>query len=474
LLSNPPRKVPFAALAVVLLVYMTFEFHEYFEGGVKYLASLVLSLVFFGAFSTLVFGDTLSVWARRLYGDGVAFQRRAIVLFALGLATITHWHGKLKHAFYVQMRVAELPPTFLPKAVFAIFVLLCLWQLARPSVRSTPLLWIVLAWGLCLRVLGVALLPADPRAADMIFCIREASRALLAGHNPYGLTFSWGDGPLQSFPLVYFPLYWLPFAAFEAVGLDIRWLGVLAQAGLVALFLRLARDRLNDPRVLLLFTGFALVPDLIFTVVYRQTSLFWLELALFVVAVHRQLWRAAGLLVSVLVASQIPAFVILFFYLLYLWKTRGPRAAIAQGLFSVVFFLLTVAPFLGVGLARLKYAIVDYFGILTERQPWGNTLHGLSVGALAKAAGLGKVMKVVQGLAVLTVGVAYFLRKDAAFGTLLRALIFAYALFLWLSPFVFIYYWFPVIIMAALLYVLEPPELQTELAAAPPAAAASP
>lgn len=447
--------MPFAALAVVLLVYMTFEFHEYFEGGVKLLASLALSLAFFGAFSTLVFGDTLGAWARRVYGDGVTFQRRAIVLFALGLAVITHWHAKLKHAFYVQMRVAELPTTALPRVVFAIFLLLCLWQLARPSVRSTPILWIVLAWGLCLRVLGVALLPADPRAADMIFCIREASRALLAGHNPYALTFSWGDGPLQSFPLVYFPLYWLPFAPFEAVGLDIRWLSVLAQAGLVALFLRLARGRWSDARVLLLFTCFALVPDLIFTVVYRQTSLFWLEIALFVHAVHRQRWRVAGLLVSVLCASQIPAFVILFFYLLHLWKVRGLRAAIAQGLFSIAFFALTVAPFLGVGLPRLKYVIVDYFGLLTERQPWANTLHGLSIGALAKAMGLGGVMKVLQGLAVLAVGAVYFLRKDAGFGAFLRALIFGYALFLWLSPFVFIYYWFPVVVMAALLYLLE-------------------
>src|SRR5882757_4774657 len=128
---------------------MSFEFHEYFEGGMKDLASLLMSLVLVGAFSMLAFGDTLTAWGRRFYGDGVAFQRRVVVLFALGLGTITQWHVKLKHLFYVQMRVAELPVTAVTKVVFATFLLLCLWQLVRPSIRSTPILWIVLGWGLC-------------------------------------------------------------------------------------------------------------------------------------------------------------------------------------------------------------------------------------------------------------------------------------------------------------------------------------
>jgi hypothetical protein len=470
-LTNPNRKGPFAALAVVLLVYMSFEFHEYFEGGTKYLASLLMSFVLVGAFSMLAFGDTLTAWARRLYGDGVAFQRRAIVLIALGLGVITHFHARLKHAFYVQMRIAELPVTGLTKAVFAIFLMLCLWQLARPSVRAAPLLWIVLGWGLCLRLLGILLLPADPRAADMLFCIQESARALWSGHNPYGLTYSWGEG--NSFPLVYFPLYWLPFAPFEGVGLDIRWLNVLAQAGLVALLLRVARGRWNDARVLLFFTGFALIPDIVFSVVYRQTSLYWLEIAFFFVAVQRQRWRAAGLLVSVLVSSQIPAFILLFVYLLYLWKTRGLRAAVLQGLFSLAFFAVTLAPFLTVGLPRFKYAIVDYFGLLTQRQPWGNTLHGLSIGSIPKMLGLRKLINVVQGLAVLGVGAIYFLRREQTFGAFLRASIAAYAMFLWLSPFVFIYYWFPVVVMGALLFLIELAEPSAAPAEATDVAAAA-
>ncbi len=457
-MADRPRKTPFAALVVILLVYTSFEFHEYFEGSMKLVASLVMSLVFVAAFSTLLFGDALAAWGRRLYGDGAAFRRRAVVVVALGLASITQWHATFKRGFYVQMRVAELPATAATKAVFAIFLLLCLWQLVRPSARSPAILWIVLAWGLCLRVLGVVLLPADPNQADMLFCIQESARALLSGHNPYGLTYSWTEG--VTFPLVYFPLYWLPFVPFAALGLDLRWLNVLAQAGLVLLLLRLARGRWNDARVLLLFTCFALVPDLIFSVVYRQTSPYWLEVALFVVAVHGQRWRVAGLLVSILISSQIPAFVLLFAFLLYLWKSRGPRAAILQGMVSVAFFLLTLAPFLTVGFARLEYALVDYFGVLARRQPWGNTLHGLSIGAVAKAAGLSKLMNVVQGLAVLAVGAIYFLRKDDGFGGFLRAAIFAYAMFLWLSPFVFIYYWFPVVVMAALLFLLEPAALE--------------
>jgi hypothetical protein len=472
-LTNTNRKASFAALAVVLLVYMSFEFHEYFEGGVKYLASLLMSLVFVGAFSMFAFGDTITAWARRLYGDGVAFQRRAIVLVALGLGAITHFHARLKHAFYVQMRIAELPVTTLTKAVFAVFLLLCLWQLARPSVRAAPLLWIVLGWGLCLRLLGIVLLPVLPRSADMLFAIQEAARALLSGHNPYGLMYSWGEG--ISFPLCYFPLYWLPFAPFEAVGLDIRWLNVLAQVGFVALLLRVVRGRWNDTRVLLFLTGFALIPDLVFSVVYRQASIYWLEIALFVVAVARQRWRAAGLLVTVLVSTQIPAFVLLFIYLLYLWKRRGLRAAVLQGLFSVAFLALTLAPFLTVGLPQFKYAIFDYFADAAQRQPWGNTLHGLSIAAIPKMLGLGKLMNVVQGLAVLGVGAIYFRRKDESFGAFLRASIAAYGIFLWLSTFVYIYYWFPVVVMASLLFMIElaePAAAPSEPAAAPTEAAA--
>jgi hypothetical protein len=466
-LPSANRKGPFAALAVLLFVYTSFEFHEYFEGGVKILASLALSLAFVGAFAALAFGDALAAWARRLYGDGVTFQRRALVSLALVLGTITSWHAELKRVFYVQMRVAELPPAAATRIVYAIFAGLCLWQLCRPSVRAAPLLWIVLCWGLCLRVLGVVFLSADTVMADMLFVIEGASRAVLSGQNPYALTYSWGDGNV--FPLQYFPLYWLPFAPFEALGIDIRWLNLLAQAGLGALFLRLSRDRWSDARVLLLFTCLALLPDLVFSVVYRQVNLYWLEVALFVVAVHQRRWRAAGVLVSILTATQIPAFVILFVYLLYLWRVRGARAAVRQGLAAAALLALTLAPFLSVGPARLKYGLFDYLRVLSERQPWGNTVHGLAIAGLAKAAGLGKLMNVLQGAAVLAVGAIYFLRKDDRFGSLLRATILAYALFLWLSPYVYIYYWFPVVIMAALLFLLqllEPEEREPAVAAA--------
>jgi hypothetical protein len=449
-----PRRAPYSALLVVLVVYLCFEFHEYFEGKMKLVASALLSCAFIAAFATLTFRQEIVAWARRVYGDGVAFRKRAIVAVALVLGTITHWHAQIARKFYIQMRVPPMPANAVTLGVYALFVAAFLFLLVRPPARASLILWLALAWGLCLRVLGIVFVKVDPAMADMLFCIDQACKMVLSGHNPYGHTFAWNSA--FSFPTVYFPFYWLPFLGAEAVGVDLRWASVLGQIGFALVFLRMMRGRWDDGRFVLLLTLFALMPDMIFTVVYRQTSVFWMTIALFVLLAWQKRWLAAGIAVSVLAAMQVPAGVILFVYVLYIYKTRGLRPAALQLAMSIAIIVVSFVPFLSAGVAALKHDMFDFLLEVTRRQTWMDTLHGYGLlGALPKAAGHTRIANVLQGLAVMSAGVVYLVRGDRSFGTFLRATIACYVLFLWSSPFVYIYYWFPTVVLALGLFVTE-------------------
>ncbi len=460
------RSAPFAALLVILPIYLFYGFSQYFEGAIKLVVSAFLSVALFTAFATLSFPDVLGRWARHAVGDQASLYKRALLLVALVLGAITHWSKLVLRVFYLQMKVPNLPVNAATVAVFAAFAVTCLALVVRLPRRVSTILWIVLAWGVCLRILGIVLLPVDPSIADMLFCIERSGEALLRGQNPYALTYQWD--PEHVFPLVYFPLYWLPYVPFEALHLDLRWLNLLAQVGLMVVLLRLVRGHWDDARVCLVFLAFALMPDMVVSVVYRQTSLYWFMIALFAVLVYRERWRGAGITISALIAMQIPAFVLLFAYLLYLWHRRGFRAALLQGLMSLAFFALTFAPFLSVGVAGLKHATFDYLVSVSGRQNWAETLRYLSIGALAKKVGLRWILNFVQIAAVLATGAFYASRRQRGFLGFLETALFGTVCFLWFAPYVFIYYWFPAVLLGALIClvrILDAPNAPTAAAA---------
>jgi hypothetical protein len=445
-----------AGLAVVLLIYACFEFPAYLAGNVKYLGMAGLSVALMLTITAICFEGHFMRVLTFLASDRAAMTRRMLLLLILVLASVSHLNRiLLDHHLYLQARIVSLPVNRIALGIYASFVILTLIMVVRPPRSATPIVLLALAWGIVIRILAISV-PYTPDAADMLAAVNGACESLLHGVNPYSQTFN-------GFPLMYFPLLWLPYLPFKAVGIDIRWLNLLAQTGLYVFLWSLMRRRGEEGFRPFFLVFLVLVPDMVFSVSYRQVSLYWLLGAVFVWLLWREKWIWSAIAVSGLASMRLTAFTILWLYLIYVWKRRGLRIAGAHALIAVGVFLAFLAPFASVGLARLRYV---FFGVLVEvaaRDGWQHQLYALSMGGALGRIGLSAVRVPAQAIGVFLIGVLFMRSRDVSYGTLVRLAAFTYAFFLWISGFIAIYYWFTVVVLLGTLHFIEISEEKTEL-----------
>ena len=198
---------------------------------------------------------------------------------------------------------------------------------------------------------------------DGALMIEEASRKLLAGHNPYATDYL--DTPLYYWPMVnnpalyhltYFPFLFLvtiPFVwLFDHVGIfwDQRYLYLPAFVATLAVLPVLAR-RTEHRIALVALVG--LNPQLFPFVIEGRNDFFVLLFLFAGIALLQRERRALGsLAVAAAAAAKLHALFLLPFLVVYLVATRKPRTvrqalrALTPVIPAAVFLLVTFSPFL--------------------------------------------------------------------------------------------------------------------------------
>jgi len=237
---------------------------------------------------------------------------------------------------------------------------------------------------------------------DGALMIEEASRKLLAGHNPYAADYL--DTPLYYWPMVnnpalyhltYFPFLFLitvPFTwAFDHLGIfwDQRYLYVpafVATLAVVPLLVKRADHRI----ALAALVG--LNPQLFPFVIEGRNDFFVLLFLFSGVALLQRDRRAwASLAIAAAAAAKLHALFLLPFLAVYLVATRKPRTmgeamrALAPTLPAVAFLAVTFVPFLANDWSAFYDDVVSYNA---GGAAWTYPISGMGFSAILLALGL--------------------------------------------------------------------------------------
>jgi hypothetical protein len=458
-LNNSRRNLQATGLILLFLIYFLHEFPEYLAGNVKYAGMALLSVLLMLILVSLSFDDlTIRMVRSVVAADRVKLGKRFCMFVMIGLASLTHLNQVLlDHRMYFQARIVMLPLSKANLLVWGIMTAGTLVLLVRVPRTYTPIFILAILWGVLLRLMILHTVAYDPEAADMLFCIDRTAASVLRGVNPYaGQTCE--VSPTHSFPLAYFPLLWLPYVPFKALGLNIRWFNLLAQLGLLAFVWHLIGRKNQSATRSLVLLILILLPDMVWTFFYRQVSHYWLLGAVYLWLVWRERWNLSLLAVSGLVLMRITALTTLLVYLLYVWKRRGLRIAAVHAAVVAAVFVLFFAPFSGIGLARFKFLFFDEFVQYAAEIGWQTSLAQLSMGGILKAVGLTRLIIPLQVGGLLLMGLLYRLSSDRSFRMFAGLTATAYAYFLWLSGFIASYYWFFPLVMLSTRFLIESQE----------------
>ena len=237
---------------------------------------------------------------------------------------------------------------------------------------------------------------------DGALMIEEASRKLLAGHNPYATDYL--DTPLYYWPMVnnpalyhltYFPFLFLvtiPFVwLFDHVGIfwDQRYLYLPAFVATLAVLPVLAR-RTEHRIALVALVG--LNPQLFPFVIEGRNDFFVLFFLFAGIALLQRERRALGsLAVAAAAAAKLHALFLLPFLVVYLVATRKPRTvrqalrALTPVIPAAVFLLVTFSPFLVNDWNAFYDDVVRYNA---GGAAWSYPISGVGFSALLLALGI--------------------------------------------------------------------------------------
>ncbi|MCC7416481.1 MAG: hypothetical protein IT176_05010 [Acidobacteria bacterium] len=184
--------------------------------------------------------------------------------------------------------------------------------------------------------------PLDAARGDMLVVVDAAVRTLLSGHDPYRVY----HVPWEA-PLPYGPVLWAPHLAARMLDADPRLVTVAGTmfvalcCGGAAVFAA-GRGRAREAGAwLLLLAAIVLNPDLRTFVPVGHTPAYWPLIPLFAFVVSAARWRAAAIVLALLVAGRTTmAAIVPIFFMAVWWKRRaevGPAAmAFALTLAAVV------------------------------------------------------------------------------------------------------------------------------------------
>lgn len=337
------------------------------------------------------------------------------------------------------------------------FILLSVIFLLLLARNPSTLFWffmLALVYSFVQRYRFFTTVPLQSEFSDIMPLIALGGKNFLSGHAPY---VTYNVPPVL--PLVYLPVTWLSYVPALAAGLDMRVTNLVAELGIVLVFLSLVYPARHRTAVNFAF-GYAafliVLPTSMFWDAFTAHPIwwFWLLLALRLLIARKFVrWAIA---MGVTAATSQLALVVLPLFGLYVLREKGVRAL----LYFVILggtALMIVAPFAYRNPFGFVNDTVFYFSDLKnygallwkQSQRWQ---YILGFGGEAWRRGFPDALRYVQGAGVLILAGIYALFYTNSSANLVRLMTVTLGLFLLFSAVVWHYY-YQVVFYLLLFYV---------------------
>lgn len=159
------------------------------------------------------------------------------------------------------VEIRQIPLTPARIAVAGFMLLLGLAVLLFLFVKPMPIpifMLLAIIGSVLVRIIWFRLSPLDPQRTDQLPTIAAACETFLRGGFPYA-TYDWGT---HAHLLYFFPGIWMPYLPFIAMGIDLRFWGLLCVVATFMLFYRASSrlDQFRAAQVRLLLAALLLLP----------------------------------------------------------------------------------------------------------------------------------------------------------------------------------------------------------------------
>jgi len=255
-------------------------------------------------------------------------------------------------------RAIGMPQAYAPVTIaFAILVVVLTVSSSQTGARTTRI-WRPsrLAWPAIVALVALAvaayrwtLIAAwRPYGADMLIVIREATRRMLSGHSPYTVYRSYDTSWEMAMP--YGPMLWGPYLAAQLWHIDLRLVAIVGEltvpawCGAVAA-LEAARGRaLSAASWLLVATAILSMLDVQGFTLIGHTPVYWPLFPLFAIAIARERWIAAAVVLGLLVAARTTMVAMVPVFVIAVWRADRSRVWLALVAMAAA-CAITLAPF---------------------------------------------------------------------------------------------------------------------------------
>jgi hypothetical protein len=330
------------------------------------------------------------------------------------------------------------------RLLFAALGVVWLALLVRNPASLVWFLLLAVAYSFIQRYRFLAVVHIQVEFSDILPLIQLGAHNFLTGTSPYVIY----DLP-PVLPLVYLPVTWLSYVPTIAAGLDMRYTNLIAELGIVLVFLSLVFPKRHLPEVNFA-VGYAaflfVLPTAMFWDSFTAHPIWWFWLLLSMRFLIAQKFFLAALALGVTLATAQLAIVILPVIALYLLRKAGVVRALLYFVVMAAVALLIIAPFAYRDPFKFINDTFLYYGDLKNygRVLWKDDQRWqyiLGFGGEAWRRGFPDALRYVQGaLTVILAGVYAFLIPNTA-ANVLRAAAVNLGFFLLFSAVVWHYYY---------------------------------
>jgi len=252
--------------------------------------------------------------------------------------------------------------------------------------------------------------PIDSNRADMLPVIAAVLRRVLKGQNPYGIY----QVPWEA-PLGYGPVLWVPYFIPYFLHADLRivtlfgglMLPIWCAAAAVVHAMR--RDVLGAATWLILTGTILANPDLTYFMTVGHTPSYWPLLPLFAVLATAERWKAAALVLGLIVVGRSTMVAGVPIFLMTVWVHDRP-AALSAILLCAAPIVLLMGPFAIWDPHALWYGMVAVYPHVIKQAVWsvpdGAIAHTIGVTGWLVSHHLERIVEATQVFMVLAVWIA--------------------------------------------------------------------
>jgi len=383
----------------------------------------------------------------RLLGNPVIILSTMLAIFVTASVAAIFFQAHYFSEFGYNLSLAHKGVLLTASVLFGAFYLR--WLLIHRNAGTgkerqrihSGLVFGILALATVLRVVSIDAFPINAGRSDMLPLIIEAGKDFLSGQAPYHIY----DLTSGLIPLTYLPGMWLPYMPLVSLGVDLRWLSVIAMFGIGLLVHLRFRGRL-DPWVLILVGAVSLNPYLCLRHDVYAFFYWFLVFGFFVSFIAGRYYLSSSLL-GLCIASQQPSLMFLPFYLVYLSRVVTRKELIGHLFALAIIPAAIILPFYLWAPQEFTYGV---FGIWDKAlnakfESMVELLGTFNFSIFFYRVNVQGLLQPIQGLSVLVLA-AWALRKVKSIESALACMILAYTAFMLLNPIVWTYLFIPMLL----------------------------